>query len=207
MTDRPVFRGGSEGRRDRAAVALRDNVTPFQKWGSRMFTLGRLQRSYEHVWYLTQSRNDNRRAEFLAALSEAARTHRTVDVFLLAHTNSFVEWVEDLPSDQRTRLRLVYNTGCWNVEQGPHWLELGAETYVGHPGASASPVFYYFMLRRWTAGETLAQTVADSWQKTRSVLTRTAPFYESLRSLDELLAETEPHCSGGTSLSIGDTRQ
>src|SRR4051812_12232639 len=88
VTDRPVFRGGSEGRRDRAAVALRDNVTPFKKWGSGMFPLRRLQRIYDQVWYFTQGRNDNRRAEILAALSEAARTHRTVDVFLLAHTNS-----------------------------------------------------------------------------------------------------------------------
>ena len=29
---------------------------------------------------------------------------------------------------------------------------MGADTFVGHPGDSASPVFYFYFLRRWGGG-------------------------------------------------------
>ena len=139
-------------------------------------------------------------SEFVDALDEATRTHHAVDVFLLAHTNSFVDWVAELPAD----LRFMYNTGCRNVSQGPRWLALGAKSYVGHPGVSASPVFYYFMLRRWSGGQSLEQSVADSWRNTRTALIQTAPLYERFRSLNAVLAETEPHCSGAQFIHIGE---
>jgi hypothetical protein len=205
LTDRPVLRASAETREKRAAVVLRDNVSPIEKWGSRMFTFRRAQGSYDRVWYFTQRYRGDQHSEFVSALDEATRTHESVDVILLAHTNTFVEWVEELPPELRQHLRLVYNTGCRNVSQGSRWLALGAESYVGHPGVSASPVFYYFILRRWTGGLSLERSVADSWQSTRTALIQTAPLYERFRSLSAVLAETEPHCSGDQFIQIGQT--
>ena len=42
-----------------------------------------------------------------------------VDLFLLAHSNKFIVWVAELPPARRAHLRLVYNTGCGDLPQGP----------------------------------------------------------------------------------------
>ena len=85
-----------------------------------------------------------------------------MDLYLLAHHNHYVNWVAQVPAAARSHLRLVYNTGCRDVRQGPRWLNLGARAYVGHPGESASPVFYFFFLRRWTRGYSLGEAVERS---------------------------------------------
>ena len=41
--------GVPPGRERRAALAIRDNVTPFQKWGSRQFTAPYLERYYDQI--------------------------------------------------------------------------------------------------------------------------------------------------------------
>jgi hypothetical protein len=167
-----------------------------------MFTARRLERSYDRAWYLTQRRPSDQHQEFIAALDEATRDCEAVDVYLLAHTNSFIDWARELPPAQTRKLRLVYNTGCWNVAQGDGWLSLGADAYVGHPGASASPVFYYYFLRRWTADMPLRTSVEASWLRARKVLEYTSPLYAHLQSLPQLLAETEPQFVGDESSQI-----
>ncbi len=149
------------GRERRAALAIRDDVIPFQKWGTRAFTLPYLERHYDRVWYFTQSKTERKRAEFEGALAEALGAYDAVDLFLLAHANAYVSWVADLDPALRSRLRLVYNTGCGDADQAARWLELGAKSYVGHVGESNSPVFYVYFLRRWVLGERVGEATDE----------------------------------------------
>lgn len=144
----------------RAAVALRDHVIPFQKWGTKLFTLPHLEESYDRVYYLTQETFGDKREELAAAVADALATHDHVDLFLLAHGNRFVDWLDGIDPVARQKLRLVYNTGCGGADQGEDWIALGADAYVGHPALqSLSPVFYVFFLRRWVRGHGLADAV------------------------------------------------
>lgn len=155
-----------------AVVVIRDNVTPFQKWGSKTFTelyLGR----YSEAVYLTEEDEDGpagKRPQLAAALRELASRHQAVDLFLLAHGNRYVRVVEQLDPGTRSRLRLVYNTGGGDAEQGGRWIVLGARAYVAHPGGNVAPLFYAFFLRAWTSGVPLAEAVGSSNEETRKLL-------------------------------------
>jgi len=150
------------GKELRAALAIRDRVPPFQQWGSEMFTRRYLSRYYAESWYFTQPRKGALKRQFTACLNCALERYPNVDLFLLAHTNEYVDWVAQIPAERRQRLRLVYNTGCHNQPQGPKWLDLGAKTYIGHPGTTWSPFFYFFFLRRWTRGSDIEQATVAS---------------------------------------------
>jgi hypothetical protein len=160
--DRPLARRRETGRaRTRAAIALRDHVIPFQKWGTKLFTLPLLEEAYDDVVYLTQDRPGDKRAELVAALERALAAHDDVDLFLLAHGNRFVDWVAAIDPALRARLRLVYNTGCGGAGQAADWRAAGADVYVGHAAPqSLSPAFYFYFLRRWARGWTLDEAVA-----------------------------------------------
>jgi hypothetical protein len=158
------------GKELRAALAIRDNVTPFQKWGSEVFTLRYLKRYYGGAWYFTQSKKGDLEQEITSCLNNALEHYPHVDLYLLAHTNEYINWVAGLPEERRQRLRLVYNTGCYNQSQGPKWLELGAKAYVGHPGESWSSLFYYFFLRHWTRRGTIHEAVDASNHLTERTL-------------------------------------
>ena len=143
-----------------AAVALRDDVIPFQKWGTELFTVPHLRAAYDQVYYLTQRTPGDQHQALVNDLTRALRGHEQVDLFLLAHGNRFIDWVAEVPPELRHKLRLVYNTGCANAYQGEEWLALGAEAYVGHPSPhSMSPAFYFYFLRRWVRGWSLGQAV------------------------------------------------
>ncbi len=154
--------GVPPGKEFRAALAIRDNVTPFQKWGTEVFTRRYLTRYYGGAWYFTQSKKGDLEKEFMACLDTALQKYPQVDLLLLAHTNEYIKWAEQIPEDRRRHLRLVYNTGCHNLPQGEQWLKLGAKAYIGHPGVSSSSVFYYFFLRLWTRGEDLKSAMEAS---------------------------------------------
>lgn len=172
LTDWIVHTIPMPGKERRAALAIRDNVTPFQKWGSRQFTWPRLNAGYDAVWYFTQTTADSSREAFLAQLEQALERYPAVDLYLLAHHNNYADWVAQVPAGARSHLRLVYNTGCRNLPQGPTWLKLGARAYVGHPGQSASPVFYFFFLRRWMRGDTLDEAINEANRLLRVELNR-----------------------------------
>lgn len=160
----------------RAAVAIRDDVVAFQKWGSRAFTMPYLERVYDRVWYITANGRDDGRVALVAALDEAARSAEVVDLFLLAHGNGYVRWVTPLDASVTSRLRLVYNTGCGDADQAPRWLALGADAYVGHVGESGSPVFFVYFLRRWAAGNSLGAAVDTANAATAEGLARLSWF-------------------------------
>jgi hypothetical protein len=145
-----------------AAIAIRDQVPGYQQWATEHFTAPYLDRYYNQSWYFTQTSNANRKQEFLNALRQALTRYQWVDLYLLAHTNTYYRWVKEIKPALRKRLRLVYNSGCDNLDQGQLWLKLGAQTYIGHPGRSASPLFYFYFLRRWTRGDALEHAVTAS---------------------------------------------
>jgi hypothetical protein len=162
--DRPIFRQRSlDTGTTRAAVAIRDHVIPFQKWGTKLFTLPHLEDGYHRVYYLTQAGYGDKRAELTRAVDDALRRHDQVDIFLLAHGNRFVDWISGIDPELRRKIRLVYNTGCGGANQGDMWLAAGADTYVGHPALqSISPAFYFYFLRRWVRGYSLDDAVAEA---------------------------------------------
>jgi hypothetical protein len=163
------------GRERRAAIAIRDRVPPFQKWGSRAFTATQLERFYAEAAYFTEA-GDRRGCQeaFIASLRSLLSRYDAVDVFLLAHGNRYVLWCDQLEPNLLAKLRLVYNTGCGNADQDRQWLDLGARTYIGHPGISESPVFYFFFLRRWLRGVEAGEALAEANEHLRRVLLGTA---------------------------------
>jgi len=203
LTDR-VFWDTSvpPGKKQRAALAIRDNVIPFQKWGSKQFTTPYLDRSYGTAWYFTQTDSEDCKQAFLARLNEALQRYSVVDLFLLAHGNQFILWVAELPPQQRRRIRLVYNTGCRDLKQGPAWLQLGARAYVGHPGDSASPVFYFYFLRRWTRGATLREVIDESNGLMCSTLARAEFSSFGVLDASRVSQESEAFCYGDGGLQL-----
>jgi len=197
----PVRRSASNERR--AAVAIRDDVIPFQKWGTRLFTLPSLESAYERVSYFTQTAADDRRAAFVEAIRVSANACDVVDVFLLAHGNRFVDWVAALEPAVTAKLRLVYDTGCGDVAQAERWIALGADAYVGHVGLSTSPVFYVYFLRRWVAGRQLATAVQDSNGAAETILRVAAPPFVGRDGVDALVAGSRAELAGRGELSIG----
>jgi len=162
--DRPILRQRSlDTGVTRAAVAIRDHVVPFQKWGTKLFTVPHLEDGYDRVYYLTQDGYGDKRVELAKAVEDALRHHDQVDIFLLAHGNRFIDWIAEVDPVLRDKIRLVYNTGCAGANQGAMWLSAGADAYVGHPAVhSLSPAFYFYFLRRWVRGYPLADAVAEA---------------------------------------------
>lgn len=186
-----------------AAVAIRDNVSTFEKWGTHWFTQPYLARSYQSVTYLTAHAGDSRRDELRAALADALAHHDAVDLFILAHSNSYYSLLDGLPDADRARLRLVYNTGCSDAWQSQVWMDLGADTYVGHPGDSASPVFYFYFLRRWLGGATAADATAhgnERMHRTLAVAQWANPFGVDLRDVGEM---THAAVTGDRNVRVG----
>lgn len=197
LVERPLARRPNvAGREHRAAFAIRDYVIPFQQWGTRAFTVPNLEAAYGRVEYMTQREwREDLSEEFARRLGALLETHEAVDLFLLAHSNPFVDWVAKVPPRLRTRLRLVYNTGCYDLKQKDAWLGLGARAYVGHVGSSDSPVFYVYFLRRWLRGSTLHEVVAESNARTTSVLT-------FLADAKEHIAQTHAELAGFGEITI-----
>jgi hypothetical protein len=172
-----------------AAIAVRDNVSTFEKWGTHWFTQPYLARSYAQVTYVTAHTGSPKHGELRDAVTEALAHHDAVDLFILAHSNSYYGLLRDLPVEDRQKLRLVYNTGCSDAWQASVWLDLGADTYVGHPGDSASPVFYFYFLRSWLGGDTISAATArgnERMHRTLGVAQAANPFEIDLRQVGEM---------------------
>lgn len=205
--DRPrLRRPASPDGTHRAAFAVRDVVPPFQQWGTRAFTVPTLHSAYERVEYLTLSdHEDAGRSAFLARLGPLLDAHEHVDLFVLAHTNTCVEWVETLAPQRRERLRLVYNTGCFDLAEREQWLRLGADAYVGHVGLSASSIFYVAFLRGWVRGEALEPLVAEGNAFTHRMLATIACCCEL--DVERIAAHSRAEIGGDARLSVDGGRR
>jgi hypothetical protein len=188
-------------RAQRAAFAIRDRVYPFQQWGSRAFSLPLLESAYGRVEYLTlRGDGSDGAARYRAQLGALLESGVEVDLFLLAHTNPFVAWTRELAPAQRERIRLVYNTGCYDLHQRDEWLALGADAYVGHVGNSASSLFYVYFLRAWIRGEPLAEIVAGSNALTARFLRRLCALLGA--HAEPLVEATRAELGGADRLAI-----
>ena len=162
------------------AIALRDRVPFEQMLGTKAFSVPLLAAGYDSYIYLEATADDDGRGRLLAALA-AARAESdgegcSVDLFLLAHGDEFVSWVEDMPAAQVPPLRLVYDTGAGDARQGPRWLALGARSFVGHPGANLAPVFYAFFLPTWIGGAPIGDVVSESNRRAFAVIVGARPY-------------------------------
>lgn len=154
-----------EGRNTRAAVAVRDPVHPLEEMGTWAFCMPLLKRSYEKVYAFTETDRKNRQPvleQFQSGLVEALQRFDTVDLYLMAHTNSYHGWVEEIEPELRAKIRLVYNSGCWCARQNDIWLKLGARCYVAHPEAASHAAFFVYFLRRLTAGYSVERAVSEA---------------------------------------------
>ncbi|MCB9639431.1 MAG: hypothetical protein H6727_11115 [Myxococcales bacterium] len=192
----------SPSRKLRAALAIRDHVIPFQKWGTRQFTWPYLKKYYDQAWYFTHTRNNKDKAAFIARLEEALDRYEAVDLFFLAHGNHYYQWLSHIPRQKRKRLRLVYNTGCKDLWQGRYWLALGAKAYIGHPGVSASPLFYVYFLRRWTLGQRLNELLGPSNAAMRRVLHLASPVLPAPLTPEKVYLDSKAFCYGTCSFDI-----
>jgi hypothetical protein len=165
------FPVNQKSKEKRAAIAIRDNVIPFQKMGTKLFTFPYLTKFYDTLYYFTQYAEDDKKYKFIKDLNYILDHYSTVDVFLLAHSNNFIDWVKEIDKNKISKIRLVYNTGCSGVNQSSQWKNIGVKTYVSHIGNnSVSPVFYFYFLRRWCKGWKLNKAVYNSNLEMRTKL-------------------------------------
>ena len=86
-------------------------------------------------------------------LSDSLKKNRAVDLFVVAHTNAaymVLDYVR--PSYLKKKIRMVYNTGCYNAHHSTEWKKRDVTTYIGHAGLSCSPIFLKTFLSKWTNG-------------------------------------------------------
>ena len=123
LSDTPIFfHKKKDSKYTIAAIAIRDNVIPFQKMGSRLFTVSYLQKKYDHYIYMTQYEEMDKREAFTDSLYGFLKNYDSVDVYLLAHSNYYYSWLDTFPKNLLKKIRMVYNTGCGNSNQTYIWL-------------------------------------------------------------------------------------
>jgi len=183
-----------------AALAIRDDVVPFQKFGTRVFTYPCLSEAYAEVIYLTEYGKNEKHDDFVRAMDRLLSDHDKVDLFLLAHANEYYRWVQEIDSLKRQRIRMVYNTGCSGAGQCNDWLGLGAKSYVAHrSNESISPVFYFYFLRRWCSGENLGAATREANLCMKEKLERLAVNLDTA-----ILSESRARCFGVENYAIYD---
>ena len=204
LAERPFWRlGAPAGAERRAALAIRDDVPAFQKWGTKIFTRPYLGRYYGRSCYFTQGSARDEKEAFQDCLQRLLERYEAVDIFLLAHTNDYVAWVGELDRPLTARLRLVYNTGCTDASQSGTWLSLGARTYIGHPGKSESPPFYLYFLRRWTVGWPAGKATEYANERAHKAFLRAERVAPNKVDADRIWRGTEAICFGDTDTTIG----
>ena len=157
IIENPIIRFKKKNAKKIGAIAIRDDESAFFKWGSKLFTVPYINKYYSGSMYFTQYQHDDKKAEIVTSLKKLLETNEYVDIYLLAHSNYYYMYVEEIEPELRSKIRLVYNTGCGNATQYEYWLNLGAKSYVSHKNkGSLSPFFYFCFLRRWSKGYTLA---------------------------------------------------
>lgn len=213
VLDRPPNWGSAPkltAREGRAAIAIRDPVHPVEKLGTWLFVRPRLDTAYAEVRTITQfDRGDGSfgmfshdgRGEFEAALRELDRDFHRVDVYLLGHTNDYVNWIEGLA--RLDNLGLVYNSGCHCARQAERWMKIGARAYVAHPKAASHAPFFVQFLRHWAEGVRLDRAVTQA-------NVQTGQFYRALAlpplssKAGERWALSEATLFGDGELSLGE---
>ncbi len=154
-----------------AAIAIRDNVSCLEKNGSLAFTQVCLDKKYRKSIYFTQEYADFKKQEFMDSLTYLLKNYDKVDIYFLAHSNTYHSWLREVDPSLRQNINLIYNTGCGNAYQHDIYLDLGAKHYISHEGQrSLSPIFYFYFLRRYSAGDPFDIATTEANQKLLQVL-------------------------------------
>ena len=167
---------GSSGRIKNAAVYVIADNPGFQYFTTNF--VEPLIGAYEigKVFDFDEEDTSDVKSEFLKNLTFSLNKGRTVDLFILGHTNSYSKMLAGIPRDLRKKIRLVYNSGCYNVDDGPNLLSsYGIQAYVGHFGFSASPLFLNKFIYNWLGSYYLRAAVA----RTNLALAKAMIFGES----------------------------
>jgi hypothetical protein len=140
-----------ENRRDNvnAALVIRDNVDEAGKRITALYTLPYMDAYYGHFVYVEDADDTATVYTFVDTLNYLLANYDSVDIYILAHSNYYYTYFYSINPEKRSKIRMVYNSGCHNDEQAISWKDLGAKYYIGHQGElSLSPVFYIYYLRR-----------------------------------------------------------
>lgn len=168
MSDTPMF---SRSEKKGAAIAIRDNVSKFEKNGSLIFSRVCFDRKYVKSIYFTQNFQDEHKQAFTDSLSALLKNYEEVDVYVLAHTNEYFIWLANVDPELRKKINFAYNTGCGNFDQYNIYKDLGADAYIGHKGReSLSPIFYFYFLRRYCSGIETGEATEQANEKVLKVL-------------------------------------
>lgn len=189
-------------RSKRAVLAIRDSVPSYEQFGTEIFTEPYLNAYYDESYFFTQKGRNDQKELILESLKRLTTNYDCVDIFILAHTNPYLYWFETLPKNLRQKIRLVYNTGCQNADQGERWLKLGTKAYIGHKGkTSLSPFFYVYFLRRWVSGHRLNIAVKESNKIARDEINLFKDHLPNPENMDYTV-QTHAHLFGSPTLQI-----
>ncbi len=200
-TDNFLLPAGNSSHQQKAAIAIRDAAPGYLQWGTEHFTVPYLEKYYTDWYYINEEPGNNHKKAFQNALITALKKYTTVDLYLLAHTNNYYKWVREIKPALRKNLRLVYNSGCEDLNQANTWLKLGAQTYIGHPGRSASPLFYFYFLRRWTRNGSIEHAVRTANNGMYKLL-NIGGFFSPELNPTEVYDQSVAHISGNTRLQF-----
>jgi len=96
-----------------------------------------------------------------SALEAAARNYEQIDVFIIGHQNIITIFLKTFKF--KHKIRFVYNTGCDNAEDGPGMIKGGySRIYVGHPGTSASPLYFPSLVTSWVSGKSADEAIKNA---------------------------------------------
>ena len=149
-----------------AAIAILNNPPELIQWGTKNHIQGLLD-SYDSSYVFDAIPNwftghDRQNSEFVSNVTYALEKYQAVDIFVLSHTNDYYALLEEIPEKLRKKIRLVYNSGCYNARDAEKWLSRGAKVYVGHPGSSCSPTFFQSFKHYWWSGVSVGQAVQQA---------------------------------------------
>ena len=171
LTDFPLSFSKSFRTKKISAIAIRDNVSAFEKRGSALFTIPYLKKYYFDFTYVEAKHNWIGAADFRRPAEKLLEKCDSLDVYILSHGNYFYQWFYGMDSSLRKKIRLVYNTGCDNDSQYVMYKEQMVSYYVGHTGEkSLSPIFYVYFLRRMFSENSIESIVRESNVSTENKL-------------------------------------
>ncbi|HBS87124.1 MAG: hypothetical protein A2W91_02810 [Bacteroidetes bacterium GWF2_38_335] len=184
----------------RAVIAIRDDVNTFQKFGSRLFTTGYTENAYNESVYITQYSANDKKDFFLSELLRLLKKYPEVDIFILAHGNQLIYEIGQLDAFLLRNIRLIYNTGCGNFNQGDYAISIGADAYMSHYGQmSMSPVFYFYFLRNWSSGMRLDESCDDA---NEMCVGRLNWIYAFSENKSQVINDTKAIITGDESISV-----
>lgn len=168
--ERPLLLSPVSGSRI-SAIAVRDNVSAFEKRGSALFTLPYLEKFYYDFDYIESATDWITPSQVRPSMERLLNKSDSLDVYILSHGNKFYQWFSGMDTSLRKRIRLVYNTGCENDSQRLVYKNKNVRFYVGHSGQnSLSPVFYAYFLRRMFSERNVEQAARSANERSARIL-------------------------------------